>query len=96
MRYLGIIPVLWEDNLPQVAIEMVAEGVPIIASDRGGASELGNNELFSFEAGNVKACCDRISYFVKRPERIQSFWGEAAKLVTMKEHISELLEIYGE
>lgn len=95
-KHLGIVPVLWEDNLPQVAIEMVAEGVPIIASDRGGASELGNNELFCFEAGNVKACCDRIAYFVEKPERIQSFWDEASRLVTMKEHMSELLEIYGE
>lgn len=33
---LGIVPVLWEDNLPQVAIEQIANGVPIVVSDRGG------------------------------------------------------------
>ena len=33
---LGVIPSLWEDNLPQVAIEYIASGIPIVASDAGG------------------------------------------------------------
>lgn len=34
--HLGGVPVLWEDNLPQVAIEQIAYGVPILVSDFGG------------------------------------------------------------
>src|SRR5690606_37858124 len=50
---LGVVPVQWEDNLPQVAIEMVAHGVPILTSDRGGAQELGGaNPDFTFRAGD--------------------------------------------
>lgn len=95
-KHLGIVPVLWEDNLPQVAIEMVALGVPIITSNRGGASELGNNELFQFEAENVEECCEKIKFFVENPEKLQDFWRNSMELVTMDKHLEELLKIYNE
>lgn len=95
-EHLGIVPVLWEDNLPQVAIEMVAYGVPILTSDRGGAWELGNNEKFRFEAGNVTECREKIEYFVENPKEIQSFWDKAMELITMKSHVEELIKIYSE
>ena len=34
---LCIVPPLWEDNLPQVTIEMIANGIPVLTSSHGGS-----------------------------------------------------------
>ncbi len=93
-QHLGIIPVLWEDNLPQVAIEMVAHGVPILTSDMGGASEIANNDKFCFHAADVAQCAEKIKDFVKHPDTLQEYWTNFRGLKTMDEHIKELLFIY--
>src|SRR6185312_8503937 len=51
---LAVVPVLWEDNLPQVAIECVAFGVPILTSNRGGAQELLGCRQLVFRAGSCE------------------------------------------
>ena len=43
---------MWEDNLPQVAMEFKAMGIPVFASNRGGASELTEKTDFRFIAGD--------------------------------------------
>lgn len=91
---LGIVPPLWEDNLPQVAIEMVANGIPILTSDCGGARELGNNEKFCFHAGDVNGCVKRISHFVKHPKELEDFEEHFTGLKTFDKHLEELFEIY--
>ena len=52
---VGLVPVMWEDNLPQVAIEMHARHVPLLTSDLGGAQELANFPEMVFKAGDVAA-----------------------------------------
>jgi hypothetical protein len=46
---LGIVPPQWEDNLPQVTIEMIANGIPALTSNKGGAHELNSHPKFVFE-----------------------------------------------
>lgn len=92
---LGIVPVLWEDNLPQIAIEMVAYGVPVLASSAGGASELCNSELFKFECGNSKDFLKKLIHFIENPEDLKEYWKHHSGLVTMKQHLKELIDIYG-
>lgn len=91
-KHLGIIPVLWEDNLPQVAIEMTAYGVPILTSDLGGASELCGDKAFVFHAGDVNDCINKIINFVSHPEILEKYWENYKGLKTMKEHLKELIE----
>lgn len=93
-KHLGIVPVLWEDNLPQVAIEMVANGVPILSSDRGGASELSTNKDFCFEAGNITEFINKLTYLINNPKVINDFWDGYVKLNTTEDHIMELLNVY--
>lgn len=93
--HLGIIPVMWEDNLPQIAIEMVAMGVPVLCSSFGGASELCHSDRFIFQGGDEKDFRNKLIYFVENPERIKEFWNYHNGLVTMKEHFEKLSEIYG-
>lgn len=91
---LGIVPVLWEDNLPQVAIEMVAYGVPILCSDAGGASELCNSELFKFTCGNSDDFLFKLKQFVLQPEMLNHYWTYKNQLTTMDKHCDELLLLY--
>ncbi len=90
-KHLGIVPVLWEDNLPQVAIEMTAYGVPVLASDLGGTSELCEDSDFIFKSGDVDACIDRIAYFVNNPQKLKDYWVHYKGINTMKEHIDEMM-----
>jgi glycosyltransferase involved in cell wall biosynthesis len=50
---LGLVPVMWEDNLPQVALEMHARHIPLLCSDRGGAAELQGCPDLVFRAGDA-------------------------------------------
>lgn len=90
----GVVPVLWEDNLPQVSIEMAASGVPVLASDRGGANELSNSEKFVFEAGNVKDFIEKIKVICENPMILNEYYDDYPGLTTMKFHLIELMSIY--
>jgi len=64
-KHLGVIPVVWEDNLPQVSIEITAFGVPILASNLGGASELCDSDDFKFKGGDIKEFQKKLINLVK-------------------------------
>jgi glycosyltransferase involved in cell wall biosynthesis len=86
---LGIVPVLWEDNLPQVAIEFVAHGVPVLSSDLGGAKELcGANRRFVYRHGNVDAFINKIIFFLNHRSELSSYEDQALKFMEMKEHVN--------
>lgn len=91
--HLGIVPVMWEDNLPQVMIEMAAAGVPVLTSDLGGAKELVSDESFVFPAGDVAAFCEKLGQLVQSPEKRDHFWDKPVCLTTMTQHI-QLLDAY--
>lgn len=92
---LGIIPPLWEDNLPQVAIEMHCRKIPLLTSDTGGASELHlNNPDFTFIAGDVNSFKEHLeNLFINRVDR-ESYFSNVLKPKSMQEHIIELRDFY--
>jgi glycosyltransferase involved in cell wall biosynthesis len=91
---LGVVPVLWEDNLPQVAIEMVSHGVPILTSDLGGASELGNNAAFVFKNADVGDYLEKLEGLLNKEILLAAFWDKAMKLVIFDEHVKQLQASY--
>lgn len=91
---LGIVPVLWEDNLPQVAIEMVACGVPILCSSFGGASELCKSEIFKFIGADEKDFLEHLTTLAQNPDKLQEYWRNHIELKKMLTHINELEHIY--
>ena len=93
--HLSIVPVLWEDNLPQIAIESVAFGVPVLTSTAGGAKELCDSELFRFECADSDDMLKKIMHFVDYPEDLKEYWNHHHGLVTMKQHWEELSKVYG-
>ncbi|MCA0922771.1 glycosyltransferase [Pseudooceanicola nanhaiensis] len=91
---LGVIPVLWEDNLPQVAIEMHARHIPLLTSDLGGAQELGNCSDFVFTAGDRRDFQRKINHILDGVTDPADYWRSAMAPKSMAEHVAELREIY--
>jgi len=94
---LALVPVLWEDNLPQVAIESVCHHTPVLSSNLGGAKEVGgSNPLFSFEANDKADFTAKLQAFVDKPSLLLEYWKISMVPVTMQGHTSELLDIYAQ
>lgn len=91
---LGIVPVLWEDNLPQVAIELAANGVAVLSSDLGGASELCDDGFFRFKAGNIKDCAWRIEKIVQERSILNQYWNSYKEVNDSQQHVLALMNLY--
>lgn len=89
---LGIIPVLWEDNLPQVAIEMVSKGIPILCRDLGGASELSKSKQFIFKT--EEEFINKLIHFTKDKASLHEYWNKHIPLTSMEQNYMKLDEIY--
>ena len=91
---VGIVPVLWEDNLPQVAIEMHCHNLPILTSDLGGAHELHRNKMFTFKHGDVEDFHRKIRTLASNEVSLETYWRNSLKPLSNKEHCRELCQIY--
>ncbi len=91
---IGVVPVLWEDNLPQVAIEMHARHIPLLTSDRGGAQELANCPDMIFPAGDSAAFIERLRTVLAGGIDLEAYWRGARAPQTFQAHISELKRLY--
>ncbi len=91
---LGIVPVIWEDNLPQVAIEYVAYGVPVLCSDLGGAQELSEAKEFVFKAGDIEDFQEKIANIINNRDLLKKYFEKKKKLTTMEEHVNSLMKFY--
>ncbi len=92
---VGMIPVQWEDNLPQVATEMVAHGVPLITSHRGGSKELGgDNPSFVFKASDKEALIEIWRQLIEGELQPGDYWASAMNLTTMDDHLGRLMELW--
>lgn len=91
---LAIVPVLWEDNLPQVAIECVASGIPILTSDRGGAQELLNCPQLVFRAGSRADLYAKLEGILDNPSILTTALAGRSRLYTPAEHYESLRKHY--
>lgn len=90
---LGIVPVLWEDNLPQVAIEFVTHGVPVLSSDLGGAKELcGGNRRFVYRHGNVNDLINKILFFLDNKVALLQYEENRLEPMDIEKHVEVLLD----
>jgi len=93
---LGVVPVVWEDNLPQVAIEMHARHIPLLASDRGGARELGRCADLVFRAGDPRDFARVLGRVLDGSVTPGHYWRNAIPPVSMDAHLESLLALYRE
>ena len=92
---VGVIPVLWEDNLPQVAIEMHARRIPLLVADRGGARELAGCDAMVFRAGSPEALTERVAALLAERITAADYWaGPVQAPVSMAAHLETLRAVY--
>lgn len=93
---LGLVPVMWEDNLPQVAYEFVSNGVPVLASNLGGASELSSSNDFIFKAGDSDSFIAKVEAFLNADVALDDYWKHfhRERVKTMDAHFDELIYNY--
>lgn len=89
---LGIVPPLWEDNLPQVTIEMIANGIPVLTSSHGGAKELNCHPDFSFS--DEMDLISKIQKIAQNRTLLEDYWKCSVSLTTMRQHVEQLIQIY--
>jgi hypothetical protein len=92
---LGIVPVLWEDNLPQVAFEFKGLGIPVLASEYGGASELSKSDHFKFSVTKKGDFRNKLRAIMDQPSLINDYWENGIPLKSNREHVDKLVELYG-
>lgn len=94
---LAVVPVLWEDNLPQVAIEANCHNVAVFASDLGGPAEVtGRNPDFTFDAGSHPDFIAKLSKIVSEGITVEGYWKGTMMPINMEQHCEELRGIYQE
>lgn len=91
---LGVVPVLWNDNLPQVAIEMHANHIPLLTSDLGGAQELSNCPEMTFRAGDIASFQTCLQAILNDEVDLDAYWAGARRPTSMAEHLVKLAEVY--
>ena len=92
---LGVVPVLWEDNLPQVALEMHLRGIPLLTTDLGGAQELSNCPDLVIPAGDAAAFGQRIAAALDGGIDLPAYWANARAPQTMAGHLAALRAVWG-
>ncbi|MEP6019649.1 MAG: glycosyltransferase [Paracoccaceae bacterium] len=93
---VGVVPVLWHDNLPQVAIEIHARKIPLLTSDMGGAQELGNCPEMIFKAGDTNALHAKIEALLNDNIDMDAYWQNARAPINVDTHIDNLKAIYSD
>ncbi|HEX9991662.1 MAG TPA: glycosyltransferase [Acidimicrobiales bacterium] len=92
--HLGVVPPLWEDNLPQVALELIACRVPVLCSARGGAKEFVRHPAFVFDPGVDGDLVARLRALRADPALLADFWSAARPPTTVAAHLDELVAVY--
>ncbi len=93
---LAAVPVIWEDNLPQVAIEMHARHIPLLTSDRGGAQELGRCPDLVFGADDAASFHRVLTRILDGTLTPSYYWRNAMAPTSLPDHVNALLDIYRE
>jgi glycosyltransferase involved in cell wall biosynthesis len=96
-----VVPSLFYENLPNVVLESMRSGTPVIASRIGGLSELikeGQNG-FLFEPGNIEELRKILESLINNPQSLETL-GQAAfnfsQGFNLSKHIEALEKVYAE
>jgi len=91
---IGIVPPLWQDALPQVAIEFLCNRVPVLVSCHGGQKEIIGDESFVFHPEKEGDFWTKLTRIIHDPTAIDKFWQHGVRLLTVREHMHTLVTLY--
>lgn len=92
--HLGVVPPLWEDNLPQVTFELLACKVPVLCSNRGGAQEFVRHPAFIFDPYKPGDFQEKLRTIQEQPHLLKEFWEKARTVTSLEKHFEDLVKIY--
>lgn len=92
--HLGVVPPLWEDNLPQVTFELLACRVPVLCSNRGGAQEFVRHPAFIFDPTKPGDFQNKLRIIRENPHLLTEFWQKARRIRSLEQHFQELTRVY--
>lgn len=96
-----VVPSLWYENIPHVALEAMAHGRPVVASDLGSLPEAVDDGAtgWLFAPGDVDALAEKILALRKDPARAQAMGRAGRERVLaghrMADHLSGLAALFG-
>ena len=85
---LLVVPSLWEDPMPRVAIEAIVSGVPVLVSKHGGLGEMAAlcpDAVFAFDPAGPNTFVTLLQKFIDAPERAREL---RQKCVVAANHFS--------
>jgi len=94
-----VVPSVWPENSPVTITEAMASGIPVIASDVGGISELVEDGITGYliPLRDSLAIAERIERFLARPELLKAM-GERAlakiQAYPMQQQVERIVEVY--
>lgn len=94
---LLVVPSIWYENTPFTVLEAQMMGLPIVASDLGGISEIvkhGENG-YLFEVGSPDALAQVLKDVLADPEQLRPL-GAGGKVGTLEENLVDLERLYRE
>ena len=93
---IGVLSTHWE-GLPLTIIEMMAGGLPVIASDVDGVRQVVDGAGLMFPEGNDRALADMINQLITNPyyrKQIAERCFERASLYDIRQTVQSYIEIY--
>lgn len=83
------------DNSPNVVIEALARGIPVLASNSGGTGEIPRSiSLPTFDYGNLNGFCAALLELVEMGALNLSQKKKVRELLSMKTHAENLVNVY--
>jgi glycosyltransferase involved in cell wall biosynthesis len=91
-----IVPPVWYDNAPQVVMESINLGVPVIGANIGGIPDFIKNKIngLLFEPGNSDALIQCMQQIITTPQLILDMNKNIIKFKTPIQHAEEIRALY--
>jgi glycosyltransferase involved in cell wall biosynthesis len=93
-----VMPSVWEDVAPLVAIEQMMQGRLVIASDIGGLGETVEGVGLKFPPGDDLQLAERMRWVLEDPSRARTMGAKAAEVAaekyTLPRMINEHIDLY--
>lgn len=93
---MGMVLSIWEDNGPQVVMELMNYHVPVIGTRMGGISDFVTRENgFIFDPYSEKEINELYQFLDNlTPQKIFELKENISRTTTPQEHYEDLLEVY--
>ena len=87
-----VMPSVWEDVAPLVAIEQMIQGRLVIASDIGGLGETVNDAGLKFRPGDDAMLAERMRWVLEDPSRAREIGTKARQIALKQFTVSRMVE----